>query len=159
MTFPFTLNGTVMISFEVDEKECIDRVIQNITEGLEVVRAKRVQRENASVMFRGGFFRPISGLNPTAVISSGTLKFSSDDHRVRISYHLRFTELVFFASIVVSVLVAPLLLRAPNVTEAKAVGILVFIWVILVGGNYMFTRWRFRKWLEGVACGVIGTSG
>ena len=159
MTFPFTYSGTVTISFEADEKDSIDRVMRNVTGGLEAVRAKRVQRENANLTFRGGIFRPISTWNPTWAISSGTFVFTSDGNRVRISYRLRFTEMVVFASIGVLVFLAPPLLRAPNVTDAKAAGLLGLFWVFLVGGNYVLTRWRFQKWLKRVASGVIGKGG
>lgn len=150
MAFPFTVNGTVSVPIRADDADFADRLTRDIAAGLESAKAKQVNRDGLIVTFRGGIFRLVSTWNPTYAVSSGTLQFLLDGSHARISYRLRMTEMIVIASIAVLWVLAFPVFSIPELSNVNAGGLLVALWLFIVGSNYLSIHFRFPKWLKRV---------
>jgi|SRR5579872_2002315 len=155
MAFPVSITGSLEIELPARGAEDVAKKIVFL---LKTAKARSISLENQKIVFRGGIFRPVLGVNIITPIGWGEIHVSpTKTHLVLINYYLNMIELLVFVT--VTLVVVPLLVTllfasswsdhlAQNFFRVLSPGGLAFGWIWLFVGNYLLTWWRFRAWLR-----------
>jgi hypothetical protein len=111
-------------------------------------RPRSVSRSATLVQFRAGVLRWVSNTNILVPISSGEVEVQTELSGLRVSYTIRFTELLIFAmvfTVVFTLVVSSKGGDAP--TLFKLVASTLPLWWIF-GGNVSITLFRFPRMLK-----------
>lgn len=146
MPFPFSIQATVE-----GGPATIATIIADLRQRLEGLKGRDITMHGANeVTFRGGMFRLVTKHNLLVPIGSGRVTVTETATGIALSYDLDTTQ-TFWVGTIMAVAVAGFLIYAePADTMTTPVGFAVFLWVWVIGMNYLIARWRFRKFAEGL---------
>jgi hypothetical protein len=151
VSFPLSWSGDVAVSGEPNTVPDPTAAAVAIETAIRKRRPKSLSRSGTIVQFRGGILRWVPDTNILAPITSGNVEVHSELSGLRLSYTLRFTELLIFTLVATAVfgLVinskvadAPLLFKLLVATSP--------LWWIF-GGNVTLTLFQFRRMLKRAA--------
>jgi hypothetical protein len=94
--FPIHTKNSIVLP-SVNTPDRVESVLSVIEEELRSVQARKIRVDGESIVFRGGFFRPVSGLNPLIGITKGRISVHLEPNVIILEYELWFTELLFVA--------------------------------------------------------------
>ena len=125
-------------------------VLSVVEKGLRSARARKIQINEESIVFRGGIFRLVSSMNLLVGVTKGRISAHIEPNAIKLDYELWFTELLVGA-IVLSCFfgVGGLVMWQVSSSNAVCVGLLAFVWFF--GMNMIITMLRFRAFLGGCA--------
>ena len=113
---------------------------------LEAQQASDIERRDDTITFAAGMFRFVSRSNVLSVISSGTVRVTSDFAGTRVHYTIRFTQLLVIVTAMVSFMGGAMMMEQSRPPERGLFPPLAFaiMWLWLFGGNFVtaFIRWR-----------------
>ena len=126
--------GCVQLDRLADPTTVADRLVS----ALRQARASSVAVDDHHIRFVGGLFRMVSNWNVLGLFDSGELYVDAAGRRV--TYRLRFVELLVVATGMITFMGAAILI----VSGFKTLIILPFMWLLLVGGNLAIGIPRFH---------------
>ena len=141
MPFPISSNRTLEI--HAPGEGSLQAIVAAVEEALREAKAKKLSVKPGEISFRGGIFRFVDGLNQLSAISSGRIRFTRQDDRVLIHYHISFLQMLVGVTLMVGLMFG-YFARAPYET-------VVFGWLWIFGGNYFTTLYRFPQFLRAAA--------
>jgi hypothetical protein len=144
MSLPFSFSGRV----EVDARHDVNGAALRLERGLEILKAKRIDRTESQIRFKAGYARLVSNTNLLAPISSGELAVQPKGGGLVVVYRLRFTQMLVFVTVMVFGFFGPSLLNAANRSKGQAVVYLFGMWMWLFGGSVVTTLIRFPRWIR-----------
>jgi hypothetical protein len=95
MPLPFSFSGRV----EVDAQHDVNSAALRLERGLEILKAKRIDRTESQIRFKAGVARLVSNTNLLVPISSGELSVEPKGGGLVVAYHLHFTQMLLFATV------------------------------------------------------------
>lgn len=144
--FPIHTKGSVVLR-NVNTPDRVQSVLSAIAAGLRSARARKVQIDEESIVFRGGMFRLVSNMNLLSAITKGRISVHLEPNVVKLDYDLWFTELLVAAiagACFLGVGGLAVLRQAPS--NAVCFGLFAFTWFF--GGNILLAKLRFRAFLR-----------
>jgi hypothetical protein len=144
--FPFSVRR--QLSFDVPEPETLAPKLMAVLEReLESRKAAKMCVSGNLLRFRGGPFRLVSSVNLLVPVTRGEVSITCQRSALLIEYRLWFTQLL-----VISALGAGFLGGGPwlahSVSAGKAVGLGLFAFAWLAGGNLLLVLPRFRGFIK-----------
>jgi hypothetical protein len=126
-----------------DETVDVSALPDHLAESLRSVRARAVRVEGNRVLFKGGMFRLVAGLNTLNAFGRGIL-IIRPEHR-EVEYRLSVRQLVFTATVAVSVAeIAIMLFSVP--WQIRALPVFFGLWII--AANFWIGGSGFRNLLS-----------
>jgi hypothetical protein len=114
-------------------------------------RPRSLSRTGTAVQFRAGILRWVSNTNVLVPISSGDVEVHSELSNLRVSYTIRFTEILLFALVATAVFAFVIYLKGRDAPPLfKLVATTVPLWWIF-GGNVTLAVFRFPRMLKRAA--------
>jgi len=150
MPFPFSLIDSFDIETPGDPaSDPVPDLTAAISDWLAKQRAKAVWQTARGISFKAGLFRTVTGWNILCPVGSGEIEISRHETVIRVTYRLRFSELLIVATAGVAVVVGfPVLTSA--IGAAGAFAIFVVGWLWLFGMNYLLAKKRIPRALRGL---------
>ncbi len=147
--FPITLNGEVSIDATggVNAKE----VRNALRLALQVLGGRRIEADCDALRFRSTVLRIMSSTNMLAPISYGEMHITGAPGRVIVRYHVNFWQMLTVGTLLFGLVLGLPLLHAPNLSTLQASIIAVVLWLLLMGGNWIFTAVRFPRFIRACA--------
>ncbi len=143
MPLPFSFSGRVEVGAQRDVKGAALK----LERGLEILKAKRIDRKGLQIHFTAGAARLVLNTNLLTAIGSGELLVQPKSGGLVVVYRLRFTQMLFISLMVFGFL-GPFVLSSPNLSSAQALVLLAGAWMWLFGGNVALTLIRFPRWIR-----------
>ena len=106
MSFPFTYRG-ILTQKKEPRVVPIEKVSENIYEGLKKVKARNITINQNSVSFSGGLLRFVSSWNILGPVSSGEIILEENNDSISIHYNLKFTEMLIIVTLMVAGFLGP----------------------------------------------------
>lgn len=82
------------------------------------------------------------------LLDSGTIRVRNEDGKCTLQYSLNLKNSVFFVTAMLFLIVLPVLVNAPNISDRSAVALSVGAWPVLVLGNCWSEKRQFEKLLR-----------
>ena len=119
-------------------------LLRMFAQRLEDVRAGNVTVEENSVGFTGGVFRLVSNWNLLVGITSGRIELEPEADRI--AYSLSFIQLVVGGTVMIGLMAV--FMGATGFPSVAFFCGLPFMWLWLVGMNYLITLARFDRFIK-----------
>ena len=141
--FPIHTRGSVVLP-NVNTPDRVQSVLSAIAAGLRSARARKVQIDGESIVFRGGMFRLVLGTNLLVGVTKGRISVHLEPNVVKLDYDLWFTELL------VAAIAGGCFLGVGGlaVTPSNAVCFGFFAFTCFFGINVLVAKSRFRAFLR-----------
>jgi hypothetical protein len=120
-----------------------EALLAHLEKELRRVQARRIERTGNSIRFSGGLFRLVSNWNLLGPISRGEIVVQPESGKL--AYSLSFRQLVVVVSLMVGIAAFFILVSDELRMLLFAVP---FIWIWLVGMNYLTALTRFDRFLK-----------
>ncbi|MHC4439545.1 MAG: hypothetical protein ACYS3S_19485 [Planctomycetota bacterium] len=147
MSFPFTYRG-ILTQKKEPRVVPIEKVAENIYEGLKKVKARNITINQNSVSFSGGLLRFVSSWNILGPVSSGEIILEENNDSISIHYNLKFTEILIIVTLMVAGFLGPFVWQFQNSSFFLKIMMLGFLWAWLFGMSYLATVLRFPSFIR-----------
>ena len=141
----FNTKGSIVLP-NVNAPDRVQSVLLAIEKGLISARARKVQIDDESIVFRGGVLRLVSNINLLAPITKGRVSVHLEPDVVKLNYELWFTELLVLG-IVASCFLSIYGLAGMRLPPSSALCLGLFAFTFLFGVNILIAKSRFRAFL------------
>jgi hypothetical protein len=146
--FPLSWSGDVVVRGEPNAVPDPTAAAVAIEAAIREQRPRSVSRTGTLVHFRGGILRWVSNTNILVPITSGDVEVHPELSNLRVSYTIRFGELLTFAIVATVVFTLVVSTKGGNAPAFfKVVASTVPLWWIF-GGNVGLTVFRFGRMLK-----------
>ena len=148
MGFPLTLNGTVTVPFKGHEVFSAEGVLKYIADAFERDRRVYYDVENNTIKFKIRRLFIGTWWSDFGSASSGYIKTSQHEGKIIINYDLNL-KYIFTLCIIGGIFISwPLYLNPLREGIYLKIGIPVFAILWLYGGNYIYTAYKFSRYLK-----------
>jgi hypothetical protein len=138
---PFSFSGRV----EFGDPHDVEGAILRLERGLELLKAKRIDRQSSRIRFKGTFPSFVSSTNLLFSIGSGELEIQQKSGGLVVLYRLRFTYMLIVTAILFGYF-GPIMLT--NMNPAEALVALGGMWMMIFGLNVVPLLIRFPRWIK-----------
>ncbi len=151
MAFPLSHSGTFRV--EPDVPVSADELLARFSHALEAERAGGLVRSGETVAFQGSMLRGVRG-GLLRLVGEGWLRVVPENGRMRVAWKITYTPLLL-ASLLFLILPGVLLYAEPSIPAAPKAGMLIMLWVWMVGLNYVLSSLRFRRFVRRQLTGTV----
>ncbi len=154
MAFPLTIEGSLSVPRAHDPSFSKKSAVEFLAEIFENDRWTYYDVNGNEISFRNKKALVNVWSNPFGAANHGTINISIRNGDMFINYKLSMKFILFLSLALSMFVMVPSLLNATNVTNLDRIMITTLAWVWLFGGCYVFTRYKFRRYLKNIFIGA-----
>ena len=121
----------------------LDRLERELTRR----KARRIVRSESGLAFSAGMIRPVSSVNPLALISDGRIEVQGEHAAEVVHYHIGFGQLLV-ASLVLLALATPTVWSALGRPRVQRLLMLGGSWLLVFGMNFLMGVAGFKSMIQ-----------
>jgi hypothetical protein len=144
MPFPFSHSGEIEFAKTGSHRHFAKSFLDRLERELSRAKARRIRTTDSKLTFSAGIMRPVSSLNPLAMVSGGRVEVLGERDAEVVRYRIGFGQF-FVASLVLIALLAPEVFSQPGVPQSQRFGVLAGVWLVLFGGGFAMGVASFRS--------------
>lgn len=140
---PFPISSSGSISVPADSPDSLRAVTLAVEGTFRESNIDFYRKKEDTIEIIGGSFRCIFGRNQRVTIDSGEIRITQQDALIQIHYRISFVRGLLLSSIIIGILFGYL--------ARVSVGVLIMLWLIVIGGNHLVTIYGFPRFLRAAA--------